>query len=113
MTLRLYRTPVVLCLAHEPFEATFLSQSFRLATQTRQSAWIDIETLETYVRTQLLPYDFRLTEEQERELMSAVRSVLEKTTDDELFCTYDAVSIGRSRRHESFNCGVIKGPVMR
>lgn len=43
------------------------------------------QTLETYVRTQLLPYDFELTEEQERELMSEVRSVLEKATNDELF----------------------------
>lgn len=41
--------------------------------------------LETYVRTQLLPYDFELSEAQERQLMADVRSTLEKTTNDELF----------------------------
>ena len=43
------------------------------------------DALETYVRTQLLPYDFTLTEEQERELIAAVREVLEKTSNEELF----------------------------
>lgn len=43
------------------------------------------EVLETYVRTQLLPYDFELTEEQERELNAEVRSVLEKASNDDLF----------------------------
>ena len=43
------------------------------------------ETLETYVRTQLLPYDFELVDEQERELLREVRSFLEKTSNDELF----------------------------
>ena len=41
--------------------------------------------LETYVRTQLLPYDFELTDEQERQLMADVRSTLEKTSNDDLF----------------------------
>src|SRR5215471_14585910 len=43
------------------------------------------QTLETHVRTQLLPYDFELTEDQERELLAEVRSVLEKTSNDDLF----------------------------
>lgn len=43
------------------------------------------ETLETYVRTHLLPYDFTLTEEQERELISNVRYFLELTPNDMLF----------------------------
>ena len=43
------------------------------------------QDLETYVRTQLLPYDFELTEEQERDLMKEVRSFLEKTSNDDLF----------------------------
>jgi len=43
------------------------------------------EALETYARTQLFPYDFTLTDEQERELIQEVRSALEKTPNDELF----------------------------
>src|SRR5215471_12972251 len=43
------------------------------------------QSLETYVRTQLLPYDFELTEAQERELMAEVRAILEKTSNDNLF----------------------------
>src|SRR5215467_2401745 len=43
------------------------------------------EALETYVRTQLLPYDFELSDEQERELLAEVRSVLEKASNDDLF----------------------------
>ena len=41
--------------------------------------------LETYARTQLLPYDFTLTNEQEHELLAAIRSVLEQTPHDDLF----------------------------
>lgn len=37
------------------------------------------------MRTQLLPYDFELTEQQERELLAEVRSVLEKSTNEDLF----------------------------
>src|SRR5437762_303110 len=43
------------------------------------------EALETYTRTQLLPYDFTLTTDQERQLLAAVRAVLEKSRDNELF----------------------------
>jgi hypothetical protein len=43
------------------------------------------ESLETYVRTRLLPYDFTLDEGQEHELMAAVRGLLESLPDDELF----------------------------
>jgi len=38
-----------------------------------------------YVRTNLLPYDFSLTEEQEAELFATVRTSLEETGDEELF----------------------------
>src|SRR5690242_3674833 len=38
-----------------------------------------------YVRTNLLPYDFSLTEEQEADLFATVRSALEETGDEELF----------------------------
>jgi len=39
----------------------------------------------TYVRTELLPYDFSLTAEQETELYAAVRTALQETSDEELF----------------------------
>jgi hypothetical protein len=39
----------------------------------------------SYVRTNLLPYDFSLTEAQESELFVAVRAALEETGDEELF----------------------------
>jgi hypothetical protein len=45
------------------------------------------ETLLAYARTQLLPYDFSLTAEQEAELLSAVRSILETSSDSVLFST--------------------------
>jgi hypothetical protein len=41
--------------------------------------------MDAYVRTNLLPYDFGLTEAQEAELFSAVRTALEETGDEELF----------------------------
>lgn len=41
--------------------------------------------MDTYVRTNLLPYDFSLTADQESELFAAVRSDLEQTNDEELF----------------------------
>ncbi len=41
--------------------------------------------LETYTRTQLLPYDFTLTADQEAQLIAAVRAALEKASNDELF----------------------------
>src|SRR5262245_38481308 len=43
------------------------------------------EVLETYARTQLLPYDFALSIEQERELMAHVRGLLEGTSNEVLF----------------------------
>ena len=41
--------------------------------------------MDTYVRTNLLPYDFGITAEQEAELFASVRSALEQTNDEELF----------------------------
>src|SRR5205807_2176578 len=43
------------------------------------------ELMDTYVRTNLLPYDFSLTADQESELFAAVRLDLEQTNDEELF----------------------------
>ena len=44
-----------------------------------------MRALETYVRTNLLPYDFSITAEQEADLFAAVRSVMERASDEELF----------------------------
>jgi len=41
--------------------------------------------MDAYVRTNLLPYDFALTVQQEVELFAAVRADLEETNDEELF----------------------------
>ena len=41
--------------------------------------------MDAYVRTNLLPYDFSLTAEQESELFAAVRAGLEESGDEELF----------------------------
>jgi hypothetical protein len=41
--------------------------------------------MDAYVRTNLLPYDFSLTAQQEAELFAAVRRALEETGDEELF----------------------------
>jgi hypothetical protein len=43
------------------------------------------EAMDAYVRTDLLPYDFALTADQEKELFAAVRADLEETNDEELF----------------------------
>ena len=41
--------------------------------------------LETHVRMELYPYDFALTESEESYLMNRVRSLLEETSDEDLF----------------------------
>jgi hypothetical protein len=43
------------------------------------------EQMAQYVRTELLPYDFALTAEQQDELFAAVRKALEQIDDEELF----------------------------
>ena len=45
------------------------------------------DEMAAYVRTNLLPYDFCLTEAQEAELFAAVRASLEEAGDEELFST--------------------------
>jgi hypothetical protein len=44
-----------------------------------------MRALETYIRTNLLPYDFSISAEQEADLFAAARSVMERATDEELF----------------------------
>ena len=52
------------------------------AQEERQARY---EVMDAYVRTNLLPYDFSLTAEQEAQLFAAVRAALEATGDEELF----------------------------
>jgi len=41
--------------------------------------------LDTYVRTNLLPYDFALTAEQTDDVLAAVRAFIQPTADDDVF----------------------------
>jgi hypothetical protein len=45
--------------------------------------------LDTYVRTNLLPYDFALTAEQTDEVLATVRAVIQPAGDDEDLFTYE------------------------
>jgi hypothetical protein len=47
----------------------------------------NVETLDTYVRTNLLPYDFGLTADQTEEVLAAVRTAIDPDSDD--VYTYD------------------------
>jgi len=59
-----------------------LVQPNKKSTEERLSRY---EQMEQYVRTELLPYDFALTAEQQDELFATVRKALEETADEELF----------------------------
>ena len=51
--------------------------------------------LESFARTQLLPYDFTLTDEQLAVMMAGVRFQLKATRDDELFAPKICVKLQR------------------
>ena len=55
------------------------------AEKSREERLARYELMDLYVRTELLPYDFALTAEQQEELFAAVRKALEATGDEELF----------------------------
>jgi len=57
----------------------------RPGEKTREERQARYEVMDAYVRTNLLPYDFALSAEQEGQLFAAVRSALEETADEELF----------------------------
>jgi hypothetical protein len=59
-----------------------LVQPHKKSTEERLGRY---EQMEQYVRTELLPYDFALTAEQQDELFATVRKALEETGDEELF----------------------------
>src|ERR1051326_5667855 len=90
----LYRSRTVLCLAMALSRRQFF-RSLVPGDPQSPKRLARYETLETYVRTQLLPYDFELTEDQERELLAEIRGVLEKTPNNDLF------EVVRSEEHTS------------
>ena len=63
----------------------FFRRLVRPGEKTREEREARYEVMGAYVRTNLLPYDFSLTAEQESELFAAVRAGLEETGDEELF----------------------------
>ena len=63
----------------------FFRRLVRPGEKTREERQSRYEVMDAYVRTNLLPYDFSLTAEQEAELLAAVRSGLEESNDEELF----------------------------
>jgi hypothetical protein len=63
----------------------FFRRLVRPGEKTREERQARYEAMYGYVRTDLLPYDFSLTAEQEAELFAAVRAALEETGDEELF----------------------------
>ena len=63
----------------------FFRRLVRPGEKSREERVARYELMDTYVRTNLLPYDFALSAGQEAELFSSVRSALEDTNDEELF----------------------------
>jgi hypothetical protein len=63
----------------------FFRRLVRPTQKTPEERLDRYQLMDNYVRTQLLPYDFSLSPEQESELFAAVRSDLEATSDEELF----------------------------
>src|SRR5262245_33077787 len=70
-----------MALSRRQFFRRFLNPGERTPEQRQQR----YSMLESYVRTNLLPYDFGLTDQQYSELISEVRSSLANTNDEELF----------------------------
>ncbi len=63
----------------------FFRKFINPAEKSRAERLARYEVMENYVRTNLLPYDFSLTADQEAELFAEVRSALEMTNDEELY----------------------------
>ena len=63
----------------------FFRRFLNPAEKSRAERAARYDVMQTYVRTNLLPYDFSLTAGQEAELYSVVRAALEDTADEELF----------------------------
>ncbi len=63
----------------------FFRRLVKPGEKTKEERKARYEAMDAYVRTNLLPYDFSLTAEQEAELFATVRAALEETGDEELF----------------------------
>ncbi|HEY2380729.1 MAG TPA: hypothetical protein VGK48_06045 [Terriglobia bacterium] len=63
----------------------FFRKLVKPGEKSREERLARYETMDLYVRTELLPYDFALTASQQEELFAAVRNALEEAGDEELF----------------------------
>ena len=63
----------------------FFRKIVKPGEKSREERIVRYEMMDLYVRTELLPYDFALTAEQQDELLATVRKTLEETGDEELF----------------------------
>ena len=63
----------------------FFNRLVRPGQRTPEERRARYELMDVYLRTHLMPYDFALTPDQEKELVDVVRSALEQTDDEELF----------------------------
>jgi len=63
----------------------FFRRMVKPGEKSRDERAARYEQLDQYVRTELLPYDFALTADQQEELFATVRKALEESTDEELF----------------------------
>ena len=63
----------------------FFRKIVKPGEKTREERLARYEMMDLYVRTELLPYDFALTAEQQDELFATVRKALEETGDEDLF----------------------------
>ena len=63
----------------------FFRKIVKPGEKSREERIARYEMMDLYVRTELLPYDFALTAEQQDELFATVRKALEETRDEELF----------------------------
>jgi hypothetical protein len=78
-------SPCVILCAMSLSRRQFFHRLVRPGQKTPEERLVRYQLMDNYVRTQLLPYDFALTLEQESELFASVRSELETTSDEELF----------------------------
>jgi hypothetical protein len=63
----------------------FFRKIVKPGEKSREERLARYEMMDLYVRTELLPYDFALTAEQQDELLATVRKALEETGDEDLF----------------------------
>src|SRR5262245_6506859 len=78
----------------------FLQRLVRPGKKTPEQRRERYEVMAAYVRTNLLPYDFGVSPDQEAELFAAVRRELENTNDEELFSSVLRFKVEEVRSEE-------------